>query len=89
MNRQQSLLFQRRSVTIRGMKSLPQRDVKLIRKWQAGEKTAEVAKKFEETSAMLSDSSRFSLDEDVAEIVHEINNFIHVERLATFLSSKK
>ena len=38
---------------------------------------------------MLSDSSSFSLDEDVAETVHEINNFIHVERLATFLSSKK
>ncbi len=38
---------------------------------------------------MLSDPSMFSLDDDVAETVHEINNFIHVERLASFLSSKK
>lgn len=74
---------------MRRMKSLSQRDIKLIRTWQAGEKTAEIAKKFEKTSAMLSDPSMFSLDDDVAETVHEINNFIHVERLASFLSSKK
>ena len=69
-----------------GMKSLHKQHLDLIRKWQAGEKTPELAKKFEEISEMLSDLPVSIVDEDIRETVHEINNFIHTESWLKLLS---
>jgi hypothetical protein len=78
--------FSARCVKIAGMKSLLQQHIEIIRKWQGGEKTPELAKKFEDLSIMLSDSQVSTFDDDIYETVHEINNFINTERLLKSLA---
>ena len=68
------------------MKSLPEQYLEIIRKWQAGENTPELAKKFEQISAMLRDAPIPVFDDDVRETVHEINNFLNTESLLRSLS---
>ena len=63
------------------MKSLGEQRLEIIRKWQAGEKSPELAKKFEELSAILIDSPACSFDDDIYEAVHDIINFIQTEML--------
>ena len=68
------------------MKTLRDQYIDVIRKWQAGEKTPELAKEFEDISAMLVDSPACMFEDDVYETVHEINNFINTERLLKSVS---
>jgi hypothetical protein len=69
-----------------GMKSLREQYLEIIRKWQAGENTSELAKKFEQISAMLRDAPIAIFDDDVRETVHDINNFLNTETLLRSLS---
>jgi hypothetical protein len=68
------------------MKTFSEEYEDIIRRWQAGEKTPELAKRFEEISAMFRDSPIPVVDEDLRETVHEINNFIHTENLLKSIS---
>ena len=63
------------------MKTLHEQYLDIIRQWQAGAKTPELAKRFEDISAKLVDSQATTFDDDVYETVHEINNFINTQRL--------
>ena len=53
----------------------------IIRKWQAGEKTPELAKQFQDLSAKLVDFEVCKLDDADYETVHDINNFIQTQWL--------
>jgi len=58
----------------------------LLRKWQAGEKTPELAKQFQDLSAKLVDLRACKLEDVDYETIHDINNFLQTEWL--FAESK-
>jgi hypothetical protein len=68
------------------MKTLGEQHIEIIRKWQAGEKSPELVKNFEEISAMLADSPVCTVDDDIYEAVHEINNFLQTEMLRRYVA---
>ena len=53
----------------------------LLGKWQAGEKTPELAKQFQDLSAKLVDLRACKLEDVDYETIHDINNFIQTEWL--------
>ena len=69
-----------------GMKTLREQHIEIIRKWQAGEKSSELVKNFEEISAILADSPACTVDDDIYEAVHDINNFLQTEMLLRYVA---
>ena len=65
----------------RKMASLREQYLKIIRRWQLGEKTPELAKEFQDLHARLLHTPDCVFDDDVNETVHEINNYIHIQAL--------
>ena len=70
------------------MASLREQYLKIIRRWQLGEKTPELAKEFQDLHAKLVDTPNGVFDDDVYQTVHEINNYIHIEALLKSASRK-
>jgi hypothetical protein len=63
--------------------------IDIIRKWQAGEQTPELAKEFEKSHrAMLAEAPHSTFDRDIYETVHDINNFLQTERLLKSITPK-
>ena len=53
----------------------------IIRKWQAGEKTPELAQQFQDLSANFVDLAACKFDDADYETVHDINNYIQTQWL--------
>ena len=62
--------------------------LKIVRRWELGEKTPELAKEFQDLHAKLVDTPNGVFDDDVYQTVHEINNYIHIQALLKSASRK-